>query len=650
MSLARSTILWRGQAKPGQRARLRLFALFTVMVLALVGIGLRLTDLQGVQSGHFVTLGHGEWLTTVTLPAERGSILASNGDELALSLPRRTICADPQQVTNATYEARRLAPILDVSVSSLRVRLAASDQFQYLAHTVPTASADAVAKLNLPGIFSIEEPKTFYPMGQVGLSLIGQVGSNDQGLTGLELKYNRKLEGRTGKEVEVVGPDGQEVAGGLRQYRAQVAGDDVVTTIDESLQYEAEQALAQALVASKGRSGTALIMDTKTGAILADANLEMPTASDPATENEPPAVNIKVATSSGSTTTLEPVEAPSALAFTQAYEPGSVNKIVTFSAALQDLVISPTEIFAIPNGYPVGGTVIHDAGYHATEYWTPTNILTNSSDIGTVEIAQKLGRARLLRWIHRFGFGKVSAVDFPGESTGILPSQWSGTSVATVPIGQGIAVTAIQMLAAYNAVANGGVYVQPRLVQGFVNAKGIEHRLPVAAGHRIMSKAVADQLTTMLDEVVRVGTGVAANLQGDTVAGKTGTAETPYKGGYLRGSFTSSFAGFAPAAHPALTAMVVVHGTPDYGAGAPAPTFANVVRFALRNLKVQPSSAKPPADGVPLATTGGAGDAETGVALPGLANPPEATDPDGTPSGAKATTGTTPDRMVRRRT
>ncbi|MGH3495045.1 MAG: penicillin-binding transpeptidase domain-containing protein, partial [Sciscionella sp.] len=274
--------------------------------------------------------------------------------------------------------------------------------------------------------------------------------------------------------------------------------------------------------------------------------------------------------------------------------------------------------------YTVAGTVFHDAENHPTEHWSVTDILANSSNIGTTEIAQRLGRTDLMKYIHAYGLGSSTDIGFPGESAGLLPTYWSGTSIADVPIGQGIAVTAVQMLAAYNAIANGGVYVPPRLVDATIDAKGEEHLVPMPPTKRIVSSAVANEMTTMLDEVVRVGTGTAANLDPYTVAGKTGTALVPSpKGGYESGHYVASFAGFVPAEKPQITGMVVIDDTPDYGAAASAPTFATIARDALEELSIPPMPKAPPAAGVPLATTAtatGAGEV-AGTPLPGLTSP-----------------------------
>jgi cell division protein FtsI (penicillin-binding protein 3) len=307
------------------------------------------------------------------------------------------------------------------------------------------------------------------------------------------------------------------------------------------------------------------------------------------------------------------------------YEPGSVNKLITISAALETGAVKPTDVFTIPNTFDVAGTTFHDAENHPTERWSVTDILVNSSNIGTIQIAQKLGKNNLLDFLHGYGLGSATDIRFPGESSGLLPSYWSGTSIADVPIGQGIAVTALQMIAAYNTIADGGVYVAPKLVDATIDSEGKQHPIPSQPTHRVVSSAVAREMTTMLDEVVRVGTGTAADLSPYTVAGKTGTALVPSPhGGYESGHYVASFAGFVPAENPQITGMVVIDDTPDYGAAASAPTFATIARDALHELGIPPEPKQPPAAGVPLATPKSATEAGevAGAPLPGLATPP----------------------------
>jgi len=619
----------------------RLFASLGLMIACLGGISTKLLFVQGVEASSYEAHAVSQDLQEVTLPAERGAILDRNGDELAMSVPMTTVFADPYQVTNPRQEAAALSGALGVSQTMLQAELSAPSGFVYLAKTVPDAVATRVGKLlssgQLAGVYTMQQPERFDPAGQLAAPLIGTVGADGQGLSGLEYKYNSLLEGKPGKLVQVVDPAGHQIPGAANRYEAPVPGDDLVLSIDEPLQYDAEEALARAIVAAQAHSGMALVMDRRTGDLLAVAELTMPSASDPETLHEPPALPVWFLPPTGSggaagisakasIASEQPVEAPTASAFTTVYEPGSVEKLVTMSGALAAGVIVPSDTFSIPSSYDVAGTTFNDAWSHPTLDWSVSNILAHSSDIGTIEIAQRLGMNRLVDWIHAFGIGEKTDIDFPGESAGLVPgpSQWSGTSIATLPIGQGLAVTAVQMLAAYNTIANGGVYVPPRLVDGYIGPDGHEHMLPMQPTRRVVSTTVAREMTDMLEGVVRVGTGQAANLEPYTVAGKTGTSLVPSPtGGYINGYFVSSFAGFVPAEDPAITVMVVVEDTLQYGAEASAPVFAMISRDALQQLGVPPDKPEPVLPGVPLATPYGAEGEAAGPALPGLQGAPQ---------------------------
>ncbi len=623
------------------------------MLACLGGISAKLLLVQGVDASTYQAHEVSEDLEQLTLPAERGAILDRNGDELSLSVPMTTVVADPYQVVNPRQEAMALSSVLGAPEPVLQAELSAPSAFVYLARTIPDAPArkveDLLAAGQLAGVYTMQEPKRFDPAGQLAAPLIGVVGADGQGLSGLEYQYNQLLQGKPGELVQVVDPAGNQIPGGVRQYRAPVPGDDLVLSLDEPLQYDAEEALARAIVAAQAKSGMALVMDRRTGDLLAVAELTMPSAQEPATLQEPPALPVWFVPPGSSTGAKggskgpgiareQPVEAPSATAFTSVYEPGSVQKLITMSAALATGAVVPSDTFSIPDYYNVAGTNFYDAWAHPTLHWTVSNILAHSSDIGTIEIAQRIGMGTLVAYLHSFGVGEKTDVNFPGESAGLVPgpSQWSGTSIATVPIGQGLAVTAVQMLAAYNTIANGGVYVPPRLVDGYIGPSGHEHLFPAPATHRVVSSRVAQEMTAMLEGVVRVGTGQAANLEPYTVAGKTGTALVPSPtGGYENNNYVSSFAGFVPAEDPAITVMVVVEGTHQYGAEASAPVFAMIARDALQELGIPPHRPEPPVPGVPAATPYGAEGEAAGPALPGLQGAPDVQ-----VEGASATTST----------
>lgn len=611
------------------RNRKRMALLLLTMSLVFVAIAGRLVSIQGASADHYLAVGLSQRLTTVSLPGQRGSIFDRTGQELAVSVPETTIWADPQLVTDPQQESTTLSPLLGIDATSLQSKLRGAGQFVYLARRLDNAQAAKITDLRLPGVFGMAEPKRFLPAGTLALPLLGSVGSDNNGLSGLERQYDQQLAGAPGKLVEERDPKGSPIPGGFRQYQPPVNGQDLVLTIDEALQVQTEQALATQITASRARSGTAAVMDTKTGELLAVASLTTqpeagatasttaattaqgasPGTCAPAAARTSPAGATSGTSGSpaaGATSPCPPGPAPTAAALTGVFEPGSVSKLVTISAALQDGVVVPSDRFSVADTLKLSDAVYTDAESHSVQSWTVTDILANSSNVGTITIAERLGKQRLADALSAFGFGQPTGVQFPGESSGLVPNpaSWSATSIGSIAIGQGVAVTAVQMLAAYNTIANGGIYVAPKLVAATVGADGRTHPTAASAEHRVVSPEVAQEMTTMLGEVVRVGTGQLAKVDGYTVAGKTGTARIPLQGarGYMNGVYTSSFAGFAPAEHPDLTSIVVLDQTPLFGALAAAPVFGAVVGSGLREFKIAPVAPQLPAPGVPLAT------------------------------------------------
>ena len=554
------------------------------MALAFAAIAVRLTLVQGVSWRQYADLGASQRLRRVQLPAERGSVLDRNGAALAMTMPQRTVWANPRLVTDPAAEARALAPVLGADEGVLRDRLSSSTTFTYLARKVDDTVANRVAALRLPGIAFLHEPKRFQPAGDLAATLLGQVGVDNNGLTGLELQFEHRLKGSPGDLLVERDPSGREIASGVREHRPSRRGDDLVLTLDRSLQYETEQALASKIQESAAKGGTAIVMDPRNGEVLAMASL---VAGAPGTPARPAANNLGV---------------------TSVYEPGSVNKVITIAAALQEGGVRATDKFVVPDHMNVGGSRFVDHDQHEPKSWTVTDIVANSSNIGTIMIGKDLGKQRLDRYLRAFGLGTRTALHFPGESAGLLiaPDAWTGPSIGTVPIGQGLAVTALQMLGAYNTVANGGIYVAPKLVKRTVDTHGVSHETKPSARHRVVSARTAQQVTAMLTEVTRVGTGTQAQIKGYSVAGKTGTAKKPREGGggYQEGAYVATFAGFVPAEAPRLSAIVVLdeptHGY--YGGTVSAPTFAEVTQYALRLFRVPPPGPLPapaPAAAVP---------------------------------------------------
>ena len=576
-----------------------------VLVVVFSAVAGRLVYIQGLSAGRYLSVGRSQRLRTIYISSERGSIFDRNGNELAVSVPQTTIWANPHQVSDPRVEAQALAPVLHVDADTLQGKLSADNYFQYLARTVDDATAARVKALKLNGVFSVEESKRFSPDGSLASPVLGSVGTDDTGLSGIEHAYDRQLGGRPGKLTEERDPGGNVIPGSLHQEQRPVRGQDLVLSIDEQLQYETEQALSAEILAAKASGGTALIMNSRTGELLAVASLVEPPAPPPPAP-APPAPGQPPPQPPPPPAPQAPIPAPSAAAFTNVYEPGSVAKLMTISAALEAGVVKPSDRFQVHDSMLVGDTIFHDAESHPVENWSVTDILANSSNVGTLTIAQKLGKQRLAQYLENFGIGQRTDVKFPGEAAGLLPNpkNWSGTSIGTIPIGQGVAVTAVQLLAAYNTIATGGEYVAPKLVEATLDSKGRSHPTPPSARRRVVSPEVAAEMTTMLGEVVRVGTGQQARIDGYTVAGKTGTGRVPLVGarGYKSGVYDASFAGFLPAENPALTAIVTLDETSQFGGSVAAPVFASVTRYGLREFRIPPGPSEPPAPGVPLAT------------------------------------------------
>jgi cell division protein FtsI (penicillin-binding protein 3) len=556
---------------------------FALMALLAAVVG-KLVYVQGVQHDRFEALAVNQIRHTIPLAATRGSILDRNGRDLALSIDRTTIYADPSLVEDPLGAAKALSPVLNLPVKSLQTSLTKSGRFAYLARKVDDATAKKVRDLHLPGIAQTTESARMRPSADLASPLIGAVGLDNNGLGGIERQYEKTLAGKPGSIVVDADRHMRHIASGEKKVTPSIAGDDLELTIDRGLQYEAERLLSDKIVETHSKGGIALVMNTQTGDVLAMANLHADKPGGPV------------------------VESSRNNAVSDVYEPGSVNKLITITGALEDGAIKVSDRFNVPDHLKVGSHVFSDHDPHAVVNWGPTDIMRESSNIGTIMIAQRLGQQRLADYLSDFGFGTKTGIDFPGESAGLLRpvNSWYSTDMGSIPIGQGVSVSALQMLAAYNAVANGGTYVSPRLVRATIDGNGVRHAAPEAHTRRAVSSATATAVTAMLEEVVKAGTGTLAQIPGYRVAGKTGTARKPAPGGkgYLQGAYMSSFAGFAPADHPAISVLVMLdEPTPIYGGLVAAPVFSELARAVLREMRIAPSSTAAAAAPAPTVAT-----------------------------------------------
>jgi cell division protein FtsI (penicillin-binding protein 3) len=558
----------KGRPPPG-----RLVALFVVLALSFGGVAARLLVLQVRDADAYRALARDQRIRNISLPAARGRILDRDGHELALSLPAKAVYADPFLVRDPDATAKALGPLLDVHRDLLRERLGAGGRFVYLARRVAPAVAREIEALGLPGIGFLEESERYYPGGDLAAQLLGFVGIDEVGLAGLELQYDDVLAGRPGRMVIEQDPAGNQIPHGETSYEAPIPGDDLVLTIDRDLQFQAERALQAAIQANGAQGGTVIMLDPTSGEVLALAT--RPGFDANAFDEVDPALT-------------------QARAVTDVYEPGSVNKVITAAAALEEGVIGVDDILHVPDHLLVADHVFHDAHTHAIEPMTLTDIVSESSNVGTIRVAKLLGADLLDHYLRRFGFGTPTGVGFPGEQNGILmrPEDWWGTSIGTIPIGQGIAVTPLQMASVYATIANGGVRVQPTLVRGTIDPAGRFHEAPKPDRRRVVSARTAGRVTGMLTQAVMAGTGIEAQVSGYWVAGKTGTARKPLGDGLLGYSdkYVASFIGFLPAGAPRLVvAAVLDEPTTVYGGIASAPLFREVARFGVAHLRIPPA-------------------------------------------------------------
>jgi cell division protein FtsI (penicillin-binding protein 3) len=564
-----------------------------VLLLAMLLLVVRLVDVQVLGSSAYSAAARGESSITVSLPSLRGAIYARDGSPLALSVTTDDVVADDFQVAHPVKTALALAPMLDVPAATLASELHRPSGYVVLARQLSQATGQKIAADAIPGITLLADSKRVVPNGNLASPVIGFTNAKGQGAGGLEYGDNRQLAGKNGRETIMQSPSGVTLPQSPVSDKVPTTpGTGLELTLDTQLQYESEQALAKAIESSNSVSGTAVVMDVKTGQILSMANL---VATHPTALGSTATTNTAATTGAGGVVPIGPndavEEAPSNLAVTQLYEPGSVFKLVTFSAALQDDLINPNSVFTVPDQIKLDGSTFHDAETHPTEQLNATQILAQSSNIGTSEIAQGVGEQRLLNQVKALGFGEPTGLDFPGESPGLLATaaQWEPTDYVSLPIGQVDAVSALQVLDAYNAVANGGVFVSPKLVQATVSPSGTVAKTPPSSTHEVFSPSVDAELSSMLQQVVVQGTGTSAAVPGYTVAGKTGTAQipTPDHDSYITGAYMASFVGYAPAANPTLSMIVVLdRPTPIFGGTVAAPVFSQIMSYALHRYDI----------------------------------------------------------------
>lgn len=547
--------------------RIRLLLAF--FAIAFAGTLMRAIWLQGVRAADLSKLGASQHVETATIPAGRGTIFDRNGEPLAIGEQATTVYADPTQIRNPRAVALAAAKVLRLDPDKLSARLAdRSTSFVYVERKADSVRAAALERKGLTGLHFYPEERRSYPQQTVAAQALGFAGVDNRGLAGLEFALDKSLAGRSGSQTMVTDPAGRAID--LEHETPAIQGRDVYLTLDGTIQSNAEQVLRETVRKWGARSGTAVVLDPRNGNVLAmatqpgfDANRFSETPRDLQRNR----------------------------AVTDTYEPGSTFKLVTVAGALSEGVVTPETSFTLPYEIHVADRIVHDAEHRGTEVMSVRQILSHSSNVGAITIArEKLGSERLADWISRFGFGHATGIGFADESPGIvLPlDKWSGSTIGNVPIGQGIAVTPIQMAAAYATVANRGRWVQPHVVDHITG-----HGRPTLRKKKILEPGVAAELVQMLEGVVAEGgTGTLAAIDGYQVAGKTGTAEKPGPNGYATGKYVASFVGFVPASSPKLVVLVTIDEPKGeiFGGVVAAPAFQAIAQFGLQYLEVPPDA------------------------------------------------------------
>lgn len=557
------------------KGKLRL--LFYIVVLCFFVLGYKVVFLQAFQREKFKELAEYQHTAKIEIHALRGSILDRNGKPLAKSLTLPSIAANPAAIDNKEETAEKLSALLGMKRDDIYRSLSCKSSFIWIDRKVDEKLAEKVDSLKLKGIFQVKEAtgKRFYPKGKLAVHVLGTTGIDDQGLDGVEAVYDKTLTGRPGYLEAETDKFGRAIPDGAYKLINVKEGKSLELTIDETIQYVAERELAKAVKQYNAKAGTCIVMDVKTGDILAMVNKP----------DYPAGQYLK--------------SSPTVLAnrsITDAYEPGSTFKVFLAAAAIDSGKITLKDRFYCGNCLKAGGWSIHNANDGlSSESGTEdiTDIVTYSYNVGAASVGLKVGKTTFHNYISKFGFGEETGIDLPQESTGIVMpvSDWSAVNLATASFGQGIAVTPIQLVTAMAAIANDGVMMKPRVVKAILDEKGnVVKEIKPREARRVISVRSAYTMKNILCQVVEKGTGKRAKVPGYFVAGKTGTAQIVHNGVYESDRYVASFLGFAPANNPRIAILIKVEEPKGaiWGGVVAAPVFAEVAREALWYLKVPP--------------------------------------------------------------
>ncbi len=555
-----------------RQTKTRLSLLFYFLLICMIAVFSKLVQVQAMDGQKYEEMAVGQRITDHELTPDRGSVYDRNGEILALSIEMDTVFATPYQVKKKWKSAVSIATILGESTDTIYEKLDSDSGFVYLARKIDKEKADRLKELKIEGLGFAKESQRQYPLGSLASHVIGFVGLDNIGLSGIELQYDTNLRGKPGKVVTEQDINGYPIPGGNNTFIPSTNGSQLMLTIDKEIQYKAELELKAAIEKYEAKGGNIIVMDPKSGEIYAMASLPDFDLND---FSNAEAKNFRNT------------------AVVDVYEPGSTMKIITASAILEEKLFSPESKFTLPGSINIGGWVIKESHGRGTAEFTLSSIVTQSSNIGAAHIAQVLGKEKMIEYIKRFGLNSQTGIDLPGESVGsLLPGDlWSASTIATVSFGQGTSVTPIEMIRAFSVIANQGVAVDPHLVDQIVSTRGKRTRLyDKDENTQVISANTATLMTEIMAKAVATGTGKNAQIEGYSVAGKTGTAQKPDpdKPGYS--GYIGSFIGYAPAKDPAVVILVTIDEPRGaiYGGVVAAPVFSSVGEFALQRLRVAP--------------------------------------------------------------
>ena len=561
-----------------------------LIVIGAVLIGLigRVAYLQTTEADTLRSAAADQWTRSITIQAQRGTMFDRHGAELAMSVPAVTVSINPKLIDNGPATVQALDDLLDLpddETAQLLAEIESKDRgFVFVRRQADADIGDDIAALKLAGVNVDRESRREMPGGDTGRSVIGRTNIDGQGISGLELQFDDLLTGTGGEMRREVAPGGRSIPGSESVTAKPVAGDDLVLSLDRSVQYSTEQVLLEQVAAIGAKGATAIAMDTDTGEIYSMASVRM---NEETGQYEVTAGNF---------------------AAVDAYEPGSVAKVITIASALSEGLVTPDTSYVVPWRKQYYDDLLKDSHEHPDDVMSVSRILTESSNIGTIFVQQEMGRAKHREYMAQFGLGSKTALDFPGESPGILkqPDDLWGSERVTVAYGQGVSSTSLQLVAAVNTIANRGTYVAPKLVNATVGPDGAITETAPSDSRRVVSEQAAIQTTEMMRNVVCSGTATRAQVDGLSIAGKTGTAfKAADNGTYFNDAgdriYYSSFVGFFPAEDPQVTVLISVDeppaGTDDrFGGTAAAPVFAELAPTLIHELGIVPA---PGATGCP---------------------------------------------------